>query len=553
MTSPKLPKGAFLPKRGGDESEHATFVLHRNRLFEQCTAREKECLVELARWYGGLRLDVLAKPNLFSESSRVCVMYRAFPWANTKPNVVIYGLAKIHDLIFYKIDRWLGWKAHAELVPRIRSLVRDDEIEVLFGVITFVRKLPLQFAIEGKSEFNTQLTALVGERIHNKGVPAVRRFDAVLRGVARSYEEGGFGSDLADLRKQAWPILLDVAREDMKAAVSLVDDHWNQTRAPQLLMTLHLHERPELAYQLAVTIKPQNIRFAMDMLRVLIFDATYQAKKLDAAAAAVLEKIIETSCCLLAEWALEVAEALPQDALNSIDRLLRFGSPRSDYWSKLLPKALALIQCLTPDEQDKQLQLIAQVAFYCPGTALADDAQAIFETALTRRLNASSDDEWSFGSTISDVSRSLSILEDKTMSSRNRFFSARPDHPLLQTAKAQLEIFLKRLQASAPARALSNLVALMLALSNEVLIREHHHILRAEFEVRAREYPVDAGLAMQKLIKYCGFSQVDDEMYRRTLCQESFKALIPMLEAISPADAAVARSGIGWSPSSGRD
>lgn len=553
MTSPKLPKSAFLPKRGGDESEHANFVLHRNRLFEQCTAREKECLVELARWYGGLRLDLLAKPNLFSQSSHVCAMHRILPWANPKPNVVIYGLAKIHDLVFYKVDRWLGWRAHAELVPCIRSLVGEDEIEVLFGVITFVRKLPLQFAIEGKSEFNTQLTDLMEERIHSKKVPAVQRFDAVLRGVARSYEEGGFGSDLADLRKQAWPILLDVAREDIKAAERLIDDHWNQTRAPQLLMTLHLHEKSELAYQLAATIRPQNIRFAMDMLRVLIFDATYQAKKLDAAAAAVLETIIETSCCLLAEWTLEVADALPQDALNSIDRLLRFGSPHADYWSRLCPKALALIQCLAPDEQDKQLQLIAQVAFYCPGTAIAGDAQAVFENVLTRRLGALSDDEWSFRSTVTDISRSLSILEDKTMSSRNRFFSARPDHSLLQTAKTQFEIFLKRLQASAPASALSNLVALMLALSHQVLIREHHHILRTEFEVRAREYPVDAGLAMKKLIQYCGFSQVDDEMYRRTLCQDSFNALIPLLEVISPVDAAVARTGIGWSPFSGRD
>jgi hypothetical protein len=80
------------------------------------------------------------------------------------------------------------------------------------------------------------------------------------------------------------------------------------------------------------------------------------------------------------------------------------------------------------------------------------------------------------------------------------------------------------------------------------LSRKYHGVLNDEFQVRACRHPNDAGLALKKLIQRCGYSRIEDESYRSDLHRESFNAMLSTLEAISPADAAVARSGIGWSP-----
>jgi hypothetical protein len=50
------------------------------------------------------------------------------------------------------------------------------------------------------------------------------------------------------------------------------------------------------------------------------------------------------------------------------------------------------------------------------------------------------------------------------------------------------------------------------------------------------------------VIKSCGYSQSDDEIYRKAVCKETFEAMLPLLESISPEAAAHARTGIGWSP-----
>ena len=99
-----------------------------------------------------------------------------------------------------------------------------------------------------------------------------------------------------------------------------------------------------------------------------------------------------------------------------------------------------------------------------------------------------------------------------------------------------------------PQSALYSIVALALELSNQILVRKFHQILRQQFEQRARAYPADAGAALKRLIQYRYYSQTLDEMYRSEICQETFDLLVPILEGISPDDAAVARSGIGWNP-----
>ena len=194
------------------------------------------------------------------------------------------------------------------------------------------------------------------------------------------------------------------------------------------------------------------------------------------------------------------------------------------------------------------MRLLAAVVFYSGDSGLVREASALFEGCSERRLDIVGDLEWVLIPAVSDVTQSLSILEDKVMSMRNRHVMANPNHPLLHVVETQLQAFLARILATEPACALSNLVSLTLVLSNETLIRKHHRMLRNEFEARAREYPTDAGLALKKLIQYCGYSQMDDEMYRKELCKESFNALFPLLESISATDAAIARTGIGWNP-----
>lgn len=543
---PALPEDAFLPKRPFNEGERLAFLTRRNRMFSLCSPAEQECLTELARWFATVRLELFAKPNLFTESYAAWFNYRYFSWANPKPHPVVFGLSRVL-LLIGKAERWLGQHAQARLIARMQSLAGEDGADRLVAVIQFFRMLPLDFGLEGKRPFENRLDALLGECLANRRVSAIRRFDSVRRSVVWSYEVCGYGSDDAGLRKHAWPLLLEVAQEDVESAVHLVDEHWNQTRSPQILMTHSLHERSELAYKLAVKLKPHRADFAADMLRVLIFDASYQVKKVDQSAAEVLEKIIDASCQLLAEWTLERSWASSQSALLSIDRLLWFGDPQADYWPKLAPEGLTILKGLSPKELDQQLQLLAAVAFYSENSALVSEAFELFKGCVGRRLDLQGDWEWILTPTISDVSQSLSILEDKVLSRRNRRITGNPIHPLLHAVETQLQDFLTRLLTTEPAFALSHIVSLTLALSNETLIRNHHQILRDEFEVRAREYPADAGLALKKLIQYVGYSQMDDEVYRKDLCKESFDALLPLLECISLADAAVARSGIGWS------
>lgn len=355
------------------------------------------------------------------------------------------------------------------------------------------------------------------------------------------------------MRKYAWPLLLQIAHENIEAAVRLIDAHWNPKRPPppEILMSLDLHETPELAYQLAVKLKPHRPEFATDMLGESIFYASFQLKKLDQPATTAVEKVMDATCQLLAEWTFDTSPMSAKSSLLSMDRLFRFGNPEEDYWQNISPKCLAVIKGLEPTEQGKQLRLLAQVVFYGDSfSPLVIEAHELFKTCISRRTSEvqGRNWEWDLKGVITEVCQSLSILEDKALSFRNRRIAANPNHPLLRTVNEQLQDFLERLLSNEPSSALSHIVSLTLALSNQTLIRKHHRILCAEFESRARLFPTDAGLALKRLIQYCGYSQLDDEMYRKDLCQESFKALLPVLHGISPTDAAVAGTGVGWNP-----
>jgi len=544
---PALPEEAFLPKRPFSKGERLAFITRRNRMFSLCTSAEQQCLTELAHWYATVRLELFAKPNLFTKSYAAWFKHRYLSWANPKRHPIVLGLSKVSRLIS-KVDRWLVLRAQVNFITRIQSLAKKDDADRLVAVIQFIRMLPLEVSFEEKNAFEKRLDTLMGECLANRRVSAVKRFDAVRRCATWAYEIDGPWANDAILRKHAWSLLLDVAQEDMESAVHLIDEHWKQTRSPQILMTLNLHERSELAYRLAVKLKPHRADFAADMLCVLLFDTSFQVKKVDQATAQVLEKIIAASCQLLAQWTLEKSWTSPQNALLSIDHLLQFGDPQADYWSKLAPEGLAILKGLAPKELDQQLRQLAPVVFYGENSARGGEAFELFKGCIERKLSVQGDWEWTLGLIIDEVSQSLTILEDKVKSRRNRHIAAHPNHPLLHAFEMQLQVFLSRLLTAEPASALTHIASLTLALSDEILIRKHHRIFRDEFELRARKYPADAGLALKKMIQHCYYTQMNDEMYRKELCQASFDALLPLLACISPADAAVARSGIGWNP-----
>jgi hypothetical protein len=549
-----LPKPSFLPNRKLSEQERRTFIERRDKLFLLCTPAEQQWLIKFACWYESQRFDVLGETNVFKQSFLAVLYHRHFPWANSKPNLAIRILA-MFSAVIYKVERWQGNRFQSNVINYMHSAVDKGNEDVLLSVLNFFRVLPLDVGFEGQRAFENTLNAMINECIESDHVSALRRFNAVQRCVQWSYGPTGLqgGASAADLRKLAWPLLLKIANENIEAAVSLIDEHWNQkkTRPPEILMSLHLHETPELAYRLAVKLKPHRPEFASDMLRQSIFYASFQLKRLDQPPTIAIEKVMDASCQLLADWTFDNSTTSAQCCLLSADHLFRFGDPSESYWQRISPECLAMIKALEPAEQDKQLRLLAQVVFYGDSASpLVIEAHELFEKCVSRRIGQAQGRnwEWDLQMAISDVCKSLSILEDKVLSFRNRRIAANPTHPLLSTVDKQLQDFLERFLSNEPSTALSRVVSFTLELANQTLIRKHHRFLRDQFEAKARLFPVDAGRALKQLIQYCGYSQLDDEMYRKDLCRDSFNALLPILQGISPTDAAVAATGIGWSP-----
>lgn len=548
VTPSSLPTQAFLPSRKQSEQERQAFVDRRDRLFQLCTPAEQQCLVELARWHASHRVEMLAKPNIFTESVVAQFNSRYFPWGRSKPNALVRGLAKISEIIS-RIERWRGQRGESMFIAHMRSRVGEGVEDVLIGVIQYLRLLPLEIVPHEQRSFERKLDAATRDCIAGNQVSATKRFDAVQRCIRWTYEAFGPGASTADLRRHIWTLLLEVAHEDIHACGRLVDEHWNQTRPPQILMSLHLHEAPELAYQLAVKLKEHRVEFAADMLGTSIRHASYQLQRLDPPASAAMDMVMDASCRLLAEWTFESCKTDGRSALLAMDSLLRFGNPADSYWRRIPQECLPVIKGLEPGEQGQQLRLLAQLVFYGDSSsALTREAHELFKVCVARRVGGPPGSRAEQERTVSDICQSLSILEDKVLSFRNRRIPASPCHLLLYTVEGLIQLFLEGLLASEPAEPLGQIVLVTLSLSNQALIRKHHRILREAFEVQARRFPADAGRALKQVIQYCGYSQPDDEMYRKELCQESFNALLPVLEAISPPDAAVARTGIGWSP-----
>lgn len=200
MTLSMLPKLAFLPRRKLSESERRTFVERRDRLFLLCTPGEQKCLIELARRYGAHRFELLARPNIFTESFSAVFQYRYFPWANSKPNAILRMLAKLSG-VFFKVERWSGPRFQSSFITHMRLLVGEGNEDVLMGVVHFFRELPLQIGFDGQRALENKLDAMTSTCVASDHVSASRRFDAVLRCVQWTY--GPTGLQRSEQRKLA--------------------------------------------------------------------------------------------------------------------------------------------------------------------------------------------------------------------------------------------------------------------------------------------------------------------------------------------------------------
>ena len=172
---------------------------------------------------------------------------------------------------------------------------------------------------------------------------------------------------------------------------------------------------------------------------------------------------------------------------------------------------------------------------------------ALFRTCLAhRRSNA--DSVWQLKEAAVDATKAIKLLEGGILAGRNRFVAAQPNHPLMQMVAVYLDETKEKMRVLQPSTVLADQMSLTLGVGVETLYRRLMEQFRCEFALQVEFSPADAGLALKNLIQYKSFSQSDEHMYRKQVCQDVFDALIPRLEEVSSADASVARSGIGWSP-----
>ncbi|MET3440572.1 hypothetical protein ABIC94_001326 [Variovorax paradoxus] len=554
---PNLPRPAFLPRRILSDKERYDFVMRRDRLFALCTPSEQRRIMTLAHWFDAHDPLLMAKPNLFTRAGGVVALDRVLPWMRMlpghqrrAPSLVERGLATVANGIDM-LEKWRGQRALRGFIAELEALQVQGEADVLFGVVHFLRMVPVQVGLDAQREpLKQELERLVAACMGDASVPAVQRFAAIQRCALWSRDVTGWTHDVRDLDLHTWRQLLALLQEDAAAAVHVVDEHWDRRTSPQLFSKLSLHEDPQLAYRLAVALRPHRPDVAAALLGDSIFYASFQREKLrgDEAALMALEKVMDGSCALLAEWVLTEGVLGVDSAMAALQKLFQFGDPAQSYWRCLPHRAMALLRSLLPAGQSHPVPTLACVALYSPvGDPLGAMALELLEDTVRRLTEDAPKAPLEALSRLTDFFQfTLSRLEDKVLSGRNRRVPTQPDHGLLHIVDRVVDDLMARVAVEMPEQVLTKRMLLAHGLANETLIRKHHRLLRAEFEGLARAYPQNAGRMMKRLIKYCAYSQVDDEMYKRDLCSESFYLLLPILDAISPPDAAVAREGIGW-------
>lgn len=487
--------------------------------------------------------------NLLSLNASQVFNHRYLPYFRPeKPGWITSGLAKIASFM-NKVERRYAELLRARFFLAIsRTAKIHMKGDLPLGLLHFFLVLPIEVGAGcGRDGLDKGIIQMARDWVANDQIPPVRRFNAVCRCL--SLKKTAY-RDVLELRSQIWRLLLEVVKENVEAAKHLIDEHWESDYSRGVFSTLNFHGEPETAYQLAVQLRPHHRDFSEDMLRHAIFYTRLANLKpgKDASLDLSSEQLLRPLNRLLAEWTLDEPGASQESMLRSMDHLFRYGDPQERYWHEIPERCLELFKTLAPTNQLKRLRLLVAVAFYGDASQpCVVEALQIFDTFASGALSESSDTSHQL-EVVRKMDEALSILEDKVLSQKNWYVKAHPEHLVMQLFDRHLDELHEVLISAAPSLALQNLVKLLLSLHSERLIRKHHQAFFEAFSQRVQIDPVDAGLALKRLIQYVGYSQSDDQMYRKHLCRETFDRLLPMLEAVSASDAAVARSGVGWSP-----
>lgn len=266
--------------------------------------------------------------------------------------------------------------------------------------------------------------------------------------------------------------------------------------------------------------------------------------------------MVDASCRLLAEWLAADGGAADDDALPGIWVLLRYGNPADPYWAHLPARALPLVRRMPEYPFDRRLSWLADIALYAGGidTTVADEAHALFGESLQLALESAQFTDWDWDGNrddlfcvvshpVSALSESLKVLEATPLSLRNRHVAAAPDHRLVRTFAMGLETFVRRLTATEPACALHQLGRIAASIRHEDLFRRCHVLFREQFVRLAPLFSEDAGCALKAIIKKaCTDETAEEGGCRKKVCEETFDALLPLLESIAPEAAKHART-----------
>lgn len=490
-----LPENAFLPSNLKDSPERFGWMAHRDHLFAQATSEERKALLVLAQWQ-----EVQSLPS--DDSTFVDLLNRQV--IADQDTFVSLGVVRFMTML-----RWFAG-----------------------GSSKSTSEAPLGGSLSGGTFFASQPLKFAAHLIQE--APEARR------------------RRQPKLEEQLWKLLLTVAEQDIESALAFIDEHWKrESKWTGMLSVWSLGGQPYLAYQLALTTRADRPEFAADMLLETIRDAGWPVTKDRNAAPESLVSLLDAACDHLWSWLQEPLSAgiANDDIQDRLGALLRYGNPLRPYWSELPACALKVIESISADEQARVLSsgLLAWAVFYSDRDQQpATSGTALFRACLQHRSRAASSVRQLSEAAV-DATKAISVLEGGILSGRNRYVAARPEHPLMQVVADYLDESKDKMRTLQPATVLVDQMDLALGVSVETLFRRLMEQFRNEFEVRVKLFPVDAGLALKRLIQYKGYSQIDDDMYRKQVCQNLFDALVPSLDAVSADDAAVARSGIGWS------
>jgi hypothetical protein len=558
-----LPENAFLPSYLLNAPERFGWMARRNSLFANATAEEKRVLIGLADWYAVQRFVLLHKPNVFSDSAAAMV-FSHYPWMAAgyggqpalPPGWAVRALAKVSALIDWGDARLMAWQCRRFQDHLTRLVNLQQDADVMLGVMYFLCSLRMEFPSVNSGQWSTNLFALAKASLANHATPATRLLGKVADLIVREESTGHqqqLGAGFPKMKEHVWRLLLSAAQQDTQRALSFIDDHWRKpSKWSGLLSVFALHGQPDLAYQLSIVTRPYRPEFAADMLLECVSEAGWTVMEKGNEAPVSLPRLLDDACDLLWGW---VHESLPsgsanEDQRNRLASLFRYGNPKRPYWSELPVCALSAIKAISLNEQARVLPsgLLAQVIFYSdPGSPTAISAMTLFRACLFHRMRTADSVRQHIEAAV-DVTKAIEVLEGGILAGRNRFVAAQPEHSLMQVVADYLDETQEKMRVVQPSTVLADQMSLTLGVRVETLYRRLMDQFRAEFALQVEFSPTDAGLALKNLIQYKGFSQTDDAMYRKQVCQDVFDALIPRLEEVSSADASVARSGIGWSP-----